>query len=299
MPGLSCSKFTIEERALRPLQMSEPSTSKEPVPLHIYSQSSIGDVQMKENLEPVTSLSQSIQSERQSHSEGENVEVVEDLVHRNIHVKCVTKKLVKQFRKDNKSLMAKWEHIIALHQENPGYKGIRLVPKLTDSHCIPSKIPRMKVKFATQLFSQTVASNMGYLAEKGIISEDAQMEVENPSLGFSGLARSPPSRNMTFRILKLQGANPPKSRFAGQEEEEAPPITAAKFATLYDHRFRRYVGLQLNKMAAELSKANLRWLYLRNRLSQRDAVSNAVTGLTSAIRQIWFQGEKLSGPENA
>ncbi|XP_045510054.1 uncharacterized protein LOC123705355 [Colias croceus] len=28
MPGLSCSKFSIEKRALRPLQMSEPSTSK-------------------------------------------------------------------------------------------------------------------------------------------------------------------------------------------------------------------------------------------------------------------------------
>lgn len=53
---------------------------------------------------------------------------------------------------------------MSLHKENPGYKGIRLIPKLTDSHCDPSKIPKMKVKFATQLFSQTVASNMGYLA---------------------------------------------------------------------------------------------------------------------------------------
>nr|XP_049695818.1 uncharacterized protein LOC126054354 [Helicoverpa armigera] len=92
-------------------------------------------------------------------------------------MKCIRNNLITKnllYKKDNKMLMAKWEHITALHQENPGYKGIRLVPKLTDSHCIPSKIPRMKVKFATQLFSQTVASNMGYLAEKGIISQDAQ-----------------------------------------------------------------------------------------------------------------------------
>ncbi|XP_041968614.1 uncharacterized protein LOC121725650 isoform X1 [Aricia agestis] len=92
-------------------------------------------------------------------------------------MKCIRNNLITknlQFQKENNILMAKWEHITALHQENPGYKGIRLVPKLTDSHCIPSKIPKMKVKFATQLFSQTVASNMGYLAEKGIISQDAQ-----------------------------------------------------------------------------------------------------------------------------
>lgn len=84
-------------------------------------------------------------------------------------MKCIRNNLITKnllYKKDNKMLMAKWEHITALHQENPGYKGIRLVPKLTDSHCIPSKIPRMKVKFATQLFSQTVASNMGYLAGK-------------------------------------------------------------------------------------------------------------------------------------
>lgn len=84
-------------------------------------------------------------------------------------IKCIRNNLITknlQYKKDNKILMAKWEHITALHNENPGYKGIRLVPKLTDSHCIPSKIPKMKVKFATQLFSQTVASNMGYLAGK-------------------------------------------------------------------------------------------------------------------------------------
>ncbi|XP_063896455.1 uncharacterized protein LOC135118419 [Helicoverpa armigera] len=49
---------------------------------------------MKENLDPVTSESQSVHSDRQPHSEEENVEVVKDLVHRK--VKCVSKKAVKQ-----------------------------------------------------------------------------------------------------------------------------------------------------------------------------------------------------------
>ncbi|KAH9632253.1 hypothetical protein HF086_002888 [Spodoptera exigua] len=57
MPGLSCSKFSMEKRALRPLQMSKPSTSKEPVPPHIYPQSSNIDVQMKENLAENDNLS--------------------------------------------------------------------------------------------------------------------------------------------------------------------------------------------------------------------------------------------------
>ncbi|XP_041968618.1 uncharacterized protein LOC121725650 isoform X3 [Aricia agestis] len=49
---------------------------------------------MKENLEPVTSESQSIRSNRQPPNEEENMHVVKDLVHRNIHVKCVSKKAV-------------------------------------------------------------------------------------------------------------------------------------------------------------------------------------------------------------
>lgn len=84
-------------------------------------------------------------------------------------MKCIRNNLISKnlkYIKDGNIRTAKWEHINALHKENPGYRGIRLLPKLTDSHCDPSKIPRMKVKYATQLFSQTVASNMGYFAGK-------------------------------------------------------------------------------------------------------------------------------------
>ncbi|CAH2035627.1 unnamed protein product, partial [Iphiclides podalirius] len=48
------------------------------------------------------------------------------------------------------------ENIILI---NNRYKGVRLIPKLTVSK------NKMKVKFATQIFSRTVATNMGYLAE--------------------------------------------------------------------------------------------------------------------------------------
>lgn len=74
----------------------------------------------------------------------------------------VTKNLT--FKKDGVTKTAKWSHLLQLLKENPGYKGIRLIPKLTEYHLNPEKLNKMKVKFASQVFSRTVASNMGYLA---------------------------------------------------------------------------------------------------------------------------------------
>lgn len=68
------------------------------------------------------------------------------------------------FKKDGETKTAKWSHLLQLFKENPGYKGIRLIPKLTEYHLNPDKLNKMKVKFASQVFSRTVASNMGYLA---------------------------------------------------------------------------------------------------------------------------------------
>lgn len=61
---------------------------------------------------------------------------------------------------------AKWDHIIKLYSENTAYKGLRLMPKLTENHVVPKKIFKMKVKCATQVFSRSVAAHMGYLASK-------------------------------------------------------------------------------------------------------------------------------------
>lgn len=71
------------------------------------------------------------------------------------NLKCIIEDEVK---------IAKWDHLIKLHEENPSYKGIRLIKNLTEAHIDPKKIPKMKVKMATQIFSQTVATSMGYLA---------------------------------------------------------------------------------------------------------------------------------------
>ena len=71
-----------------------------------------------------------------------------------------------QYVTNENNKTAKWSHIVELHEENPGYRGIRLVPKLTDYHRLTSQIPKMKVKYATQVFSQTVGTNMRYLAGK-------------------------------------------------------------------------------------------------------------------------------------
>ena len=59
---------------------------------------------------------------------------------------------------------AKWSYLEHFYKENPGYNGIRLIPKLTENHVNPDKMNKMKVKFATKIFSRTVASNLGYLA---------------------------------------------------------------------------------------------------------------------------------------
>ncbi|XP_053625003.1 uncharacterized protein LOC128683403 [Plodia interpunctella] len=76
-------------------------------------------------------------------------------------LKCIrnnlkTKNLTYNF--DGQEHIAKWDHIYELHKANPIYKGLRLVSKLTDYHVVHSKIPKMKVKFASQLFSRTVGA---------------------------------------------------------------------------------------------------------------------------------------------
>lgn len=61
---------------------------------------------------------------------------------------------------------AKWEHIVKLYEEDPAYKGIRLLKKLSEHHINPDKFQKMKVKYATQVFSRKVAVTMGFLAGK-------------------------------------------------------------------------------------------------------------------------------------
>lgn len=66
------------------------------------------------------------------------------------------------FSIENEQKTAKWKHIVNLYKENPGYRSIRLIKNLSEVHVYPQKICKMKVKYATQVFSKTVATNMGW-----------------------------------------------------------------------------------------------------------------------------------------
>ncbi|KAI5635260.1 hypothetical protein NE865_12052 [Phthorimaea operculella] len=58
-------------------------------------------------------------------------------------------------------------------RENPEYEGIRLLKNFTEDHVNPEKC-KMKVKIATQVFSEKVASTMGYLAKNNILPKECQ-----------------------------------------------------------------------------------------------------------------------------
>lgn len=43
----------------------------------------------------------------------------------------------------------------------------RQMPKLTDKHIYPNMIPKMKVKYATQVFSNSVSNFLGVILQSG------------------------------------------------------------------------------------------------------------------------------------
>ena len=59
----------------------------------------------------------------------------------------ITKNL--KFTIKGKEGIAKWDHIVNLYNRCPGYKGVKLVPKLTAHHVLPALIPKMRVKHYT------------------------------------------------------------------------------------------------------------------------------------------------------
>lgn len=79
-------------------------------------------------------------------------------------LKCVRNNLPTKDLKcklDGREEIAKWQHQVLLHKGNPGYKNIKLKPKMTDNHVddvhvVTKKIAKMKVKFAAQIFSPNV-----------------------------------------------------------------------------------------------------------------------------------------------
>lgn len=68
------------------------------------------------------------------------------------------------FTLDGNEMEARWGDIIELHELDTNIQDVRMLPRLTSEHIIPSKIKKMKVKYAVQVFSERVSSVMSILA---------------------------------------------------------------------------------------------------------------------------------------
>lgn len=65
---------------------------------------------------------------------------------------------------NGKVRVAKWSHIENLYQRSPSFRGVKLVHKLTAQPVVPSIIPKIRVKYCTQVFSKSVGITLGYMA---------------------------------------------------------------------------------------------------------------------------------------
>lgn len=73
-----------------------------------------------------------------------------------------------QFVMDQKTYVAKWEHIVKAYKMDPYLGSLRTMPKLTDRHINPNHINKMKVSLCTQVMSRTVAIAINLMAVSGI-----------------------------------------------------------------------------------------------------------------------------------
>lgn len=71
-----------------------------------------------------------------------------------------------KFSMDGDEGCAKWSHIRELYDIDNAIPDCKMLPRLTDRHVVPEKILKMKVKCATQVFSQRVSSIMLFVASK-------------------------------------------------------------------------------------------------------------------------------------
>lgn len=60
-----------------------------------------------------------------------------------------------------------WSHIEKLYQLDSPEQDFKMCPKLTDGHIYASKMKKMKVNIAAQVFSQSVSSILRRLVEFG------------------------------------------------------------------------------------------------------------------------------------
>lgn len=84
-------------------------------------------------------------------------------------MKCVRNNLLTKdlvYELDGVKRVAKWKHLEQLYAEDNQIPDTKMLPRLTDNHVVRHKISKMKVKCATQVFSQRVSAVMNFLACK-------------------------------------------------------------------------------------------------------------------------------------
>lgn len=59
---------------------------------------------------------------------------------------------------------AKWKDIETAYHIDCGSGNVRAIPKITEFHVVPSKIRKMKVSCATQVFSHSMAAAIAVMA---------------------------------------------------------------------------------------------------------------------------------------
>lgn len=73
----------------------------------------------------------------------------------------LTKDLLINKNVKNSQQFASWDDIVTIYEmDKYSFFRQRQMPKLTDKHIVPNLIPKMKVKYATQVLSHTVANFM-------------------------------------------------------------------------------------------------------------------------------------------
>lgn len=66
-----------------------------------------------------------------------------------------------------------WQYIASFYEQDKKYP-VRAAPKLCDSHIKPNNFEKMKVKFATQIFSASVSTGMGLYIRFGCLPAEAE-----------------------------------------------------------------------------------------------------------------------------
>lgn len=70
-----------------------------------------------------------------------------------------------------------WNHLKTFYEHDKKYP-VRAAPKLTSTHLKPNSFEKMKTKYATQIFSTTVASSMNVSIRFGHLPADAYKTAE-------------------------------------------------------------------------------------------------------------------------